>query len=281
MAVYGYSNTAGDPSPWTRRLAVSLDFATASTSPGDYDVTIPKGLDDFWQRIDASGNELRVVSWDSQTLLSYSVDNGSGGAFDRTNRLGRLRLDGVAVSGSVEAGMYLAWLYYGSTSTQGTAAVATTMASVRAGYIETARPGMRRVRYEPPGINLTRPRTVLPAKRSQEAVYIWVDVTGALSRQIQPTGGAHLYEEAFWATSQIVNSSSTDQPTMYDNTKNRWVYEMETGRTYLRVYCTGGSSGTNYTLACRVGTILPGASAFAQTITPIAGLPVRDLVLTS
>jgi hypothetical protein len=271
-----YGGAAGSSSiVWSRRVAITIDNSAASAS-GDVNVTIPKGFDDFWDVIDASGEELRVVSYDSQALLAYSVDDGAGGAFSRTNRTGRIQIDTVTLPAS--ASVVLVWLYYGSTSTQGSAAVATTITSAKSGYIELGRPSGRRYRYEPSTPNLARPRAILAPKRAQEDIYVWVDVTRALSHRTWPGNGARFHEELYFATMGI-NVSGSDASAMYSVGNNRFVFDQQTGQTWLKVFVTAGSSGDDATLIPDIRTILPGGSAAHQRLVPTAGLHVRNLAL--
>jgi hypothetical protein len=267
MAWYGASGV------WTRRAAITVVNSGPAASV-DVNITIPPDWDDFWSQIDSSGNELRVVSYDSRTLLTYDVDDGSGGAFDKTNRLGRIQIDAATVINT--SSVVLVWLYYGSTSNQGDASQAVVIASPVSGYIELGRPRGRAYTYQPPTPNLTRPNTILPPKRTTESVYVWVDVTPALQRRQTPGNTAALHEEAFYASMGVLNAAGADQTAMYDITKCRFVYHQPSGRTWFRAYVTAGSAATNYVVAPTIRTALPGSTTADQTLVPTAGLPVRD-----
>lgn len=272
MAAYGLAGV------WTRRVMITV-VCSAAVASADVDVTIPPDFDDFWDRIDSSGLELRVVSSDSRTKLSYSVDNGSGGAFDKSGRLGRIRIDAATMPNEICVAVL--WLYYGSSSTQGTGAVATVMAAPINGYVELSVPAGRRFRYEPSTPNLTRPRTVLGAKRSAEAVYVWFDLTRAISRRFTPGSGSYTHEELYYAMIEILNSVSVAQAGMTDITKCRLVWMPQDGSTWMRIYVTSGASGSNYAVVPKVYTRIPGEPSWAQALQAVAGLPVRDVVLTS
>jgi hypothetical protein len=105
--------TGAAPSVWTKRRSITLNCPSGPTL--DHDIIIPPGWDNFWETIDSSGNELRVVD-SLGVVLDYGIDNGSGGAFSKTNRLGRLRLNNTTIVNSPS--IQCAWLYYGSTSNQ-------------------------------------------------------------------------------------------------------------------------------------------------------------------
>lgn len=272
-----YAPTLATVGIWTRRVMISVDL-TAGGGAQDVDITIPKSFDDFWNLIDASGFELRVVSPNSEGLAAYSVDNGAGGAFDRANRLGRIRVD--AFSFISFAGMSVLWLYYGSSSAQGTAAVATVIAGSVAGYIELGRPPLvRRFAYAPSRPGYQRP-TSITSKTAGEIVDLWIDVSPALEfRQGLANAGIY-HEECAQVVLNVYNAALVDQPAMYDQTRIRWVFHQKTGRTWLRVSVFGGTSGSAYVVVPSVYTLRPGdaVASSAQKLHPYIALLVRDLV---
>ena len=174
---------------WRRRASISVDIAGAT--PVDVDVVIPKDWDDFWDVIDASGLELRAVWYDGQTVLSYSVDDGAGGAFDRTNRLGRIRIDGMTVPAATA--VLQVWLYYDSSSAQGTGAVATVIAAARTGYIELGSPGQYQFTHMPQTARSLKPRSILH-KTVNEQIFVWIRLDGALAKRTTPGNLATLHE---------------------------------------------------------------------------------------
>jgi hypothetical protein len=265
---------------WARRMAITLDNGNGgAVATADADVVIPKGFDDFWTRIDASGLELRVTYPDGQTIVPYSVDNGSGGAFSLTNKLGRLRLDGVQMRAAVD-GVQLMWLYYGSTSAQGTGAVATAIVGPTTGYIELGLPNLRHYPYDPPRPGYTRPMP-FTSMSSGEVVDVWVDVTKALEMRNGRGNGSTAYEEAGYLEMHVYNSVKVDQPTMYSSSNPRFVYHQRSGRTYVKLYVVGGVSGQNYNIAPNLYTAFADDSPAwtrSQKLQPNIALYVRDLV---
>lgn len=259
---------------WSKRAAISVD--NNGTSPADVDVVIPREWDDFWTTIDSSGNELRAVWYDSQTLLSYSVDNGSGGAFSKTNRNGRIRIDGMTVPAT--AGCLLIWLYYGSTSTQGSAAVATVIAASRTGSIELGRPGLYRLEHSPQTPGLTRPRVTFH-KTATEQIDVWIRYDKVLQKRVTPGNSAGVHEEPWYLTQTVESTAGADQAGMRDITPARWVWWR--GQMWAKVRVLAGTSGTNYTGTVLTRTVLPGASASNQGFETRFGLSVQDSRLTS
>src|SRR5690349_20093678 len=108
---------------WRRRALISVDIP--GTSPVDVNVTIPREWDAFWETIDSSGNNLRLVWYDGQTVLTYALDDGSGGAFSKANRLGRFQIDGMVVP--TTASMLAIWVYWDPSSNQSSGAAAVTI----------------------------------------------------------------------------------------------------------------------------------------------------------
>jgi hypothetical protein len=257
---------------WTRRAAISVDTSGGAAS-GDVDVTIPKGLDDFWGVIDASGNELRVVGPDSQTLQAYAIDNGSGGAFNATTRLGRIRLDAVTFPTLAGSTMAL-WLYYGSTSTQGSGAGATGAGSI-AGYVDYVLPSMHRFVHSAQIPQHTRPRTSIH-KRVNEEVYVNFDFSQVLQMRGLPGYKSNRYEEPWYATATVEDSGGAAQASMVDASRNRFI---QAGRNqlYYSVLVKAGTTATPYTVVADLRTRLPGASTAHQRLISSVGLYVRDV----
>lgn len=255
-------------STYTRRTALTLDSAGATA---DFDVTIPPEWDDFWTTIDSSANNLRVVWYDGKTVLNYAVDNGSGSSFDKTNRLGRIRLDGVAVPAT--AGMVLIYLYWAPTSNQSSGAVAVTMTSVRNGYIELGRPGQDRFEHRPQSTTLTRPHDIIH-KTAGEQRHLWIRYDRVLAKRPTPGNGSPQHEEPLYVTQTVEDSGGSDQATMYTLTDARWVWWR--GTLWLRATVKAGTTGTNYTAVLLVRTVVPGSTSVAQILETRIGIAVRD-----
>lgn len=262
------------PGIWTRRVAVTVDIP--GTTPVDVNVTIPKDFDDFWNTIDSSGNELRLVSYDGQTVLVYDVDNGSGGAFSKTNRLGRLQIDGMVVPAT--ASMLLVWLYYGSSTNQGDASQAVTIASARDGYIELARPGQHQMVHQPQPARSTKPRLIIH-KTANEQAFVWIRYDPALSKRYTPGNGAPDHEEPLFATIQVLDDTAADQSSMYDLTKLRWIVTNR-GEKWLRCRVKAGTSGEKYTAVVLTRLILPGQTSADQQLETRFGIDVIDSLET-
>lgn len=263
-----------------RRMSISAPN-TAGGATKDVNVVIPQDLDEFWDVIDTAGLELRVTAADGYTVLNYSVDNGSGSAFDRANRLGRIQIDGATAPGTATELLNF-WLFFHTTSTQGTAAVATTIASALTGYIERGTPSTWRTRAQVPRPGLDRPRATF-GKGSADEAFLWVDLTNQLELRRGTFAGKKFYEEPMSATYQVVDDAGAPQAGMITTAGMRWV-EAPTGkfgrRIMLRLPVKGGTDDTRYTAVATILTSVPGESGTHRTITARAGFRVRDLLET-
>lgn len=255
---------------WRRRVAISVPIA--GSTPVDVDVVIPPEWDEFWAAIDSAGNELRVVWYDSRTVLSYAVDDGAGGAFDATAREGRLRLDNVTVPAT--ASTLLLWLYFDPETTAGDGSTAVTMSTPLTGYIELGRPGQYRLAHAPNVARATKPRTIIH-KTANEQVYLWVRYDHALGKRSTPGNRAIVHEEALFATISVQDNAAADQAAMYDADQLRWVWTSR-AELWLRVLVKAGTSGTNYTAVILTRTILPGDTSARQQIETRIGIAVGN-----
>lgn len=272
-------------SAFAKRVPITI-INTAGGATPDSNTVIPVDLDAFWSVIDTSANELRVTAADGYTLLNYSVDDGSGGAFSKSSRLGRIRIDGMAAPGVANEAL-LVWLYFGTDGTQGSAAVATTITSAETGVIERGAPrdsdGGDWVEVAaPPRPGLDRPRGVF-GKGSADASDLWLEVSNLLQIRASRYAGKLLYEEPRSATYVVDDDAGSAQAGMIDLTLSRWV-EVVTGtgqrKLFLRMRVKAGSSGSQYTAVPTIVTAIPLQSGTHRTLTARAGFRVRDVLET-
>lgn len=260
-----------------RRKAITVHSAAGGGS-FDADITIPPDWDEFWDEIDSAGNELRVTRADGYTLLTYDVDNGSGGAFSLASRLGRIRIDTAGAVGTATE-TCLFWVYFDSTSTQGDASQAVTMTSVLTGYIELAAPSTYICSFEPPRAGLTAPRQSI-GKGASDDLFVWLDLSQQLSTRVTKFANRMQYEEPIQALYSVVNGAGAAQAAMITAADTRWVEVVEGNarRLFLRVRVKAGTSGTNYTLIATVTTTNPVALAILRTLIARIGIIVYDLL---
>jgi hypothetical protein len=255
---------------FTRRAWITVDLP--GTSPVDVDVAIPKDWDRFWGTIDSAGNELRPVWYDGATVLTYDVDDGSGGAFSVANRNGRIRIDGMVVP--TTAAMLAIPLYYGTTSNVGDGSSAVTITSARTGYIELGRPGQHRLAHRAQPVRSGKPRDIIQ-KTVNEQKYVWIRYDHVLGRRISPGRGGNRHEEPLYATIQVHDNAAADQSSMYTATALRWV-ETPSGQLWLRTLVKAGTNDTNYTGVVLTRTIQPGDTSATQQLETRFGISVLN-----
>lgn len=246
--------------PWGFRVPVLIDGSSLSGVAGadttnDVQFVLPDIWDLFWTTIDSNGYELRVCDSDGTTALTYQrTDAAFSGAFSKTNRDGGIQVDGVTFRyGADGAGRAkLIWLYFGLSGAANSAG-SFVAASALTGKLELGRPPdtQRVLRFapEPPGQALA---TLRVSKGASEKLYVWADVTDLLLRQASSSAKRAVYEEIV----EIFNSTETGGHRSYSGgslsgsltsiSKCRFAWIND--RMLIRVYLTGGTSGTNYTV---------------------------------
>lgn len=262
--------------PYQRRAAITV-HNSGGAGTIDVDVVIPADWDEFWDEIDASGNELRVTSGDGYTLLAYSVDNGSGGAFDKTGRNGRIRIDGASVPATADS-IVLFWLYFDTSSNQGSGAVVTTISSPLTGYVERATPSWMIYEAQPLRPGKTGPRETF-GKTVADTISVWVDFTDFLEHRRNPYAKRMMFEEPFIAVITAEDSAGANAPTLFTSSAARWVevYGVRGRRIYLRVTVTAGATATAYTIKVSVSTRVPLISSNNRVHETRFGLRVRNV----
>lgn len=262
-------------SAWRSRAAITL--YSSSDLAQDFDVVIPSQWDDFWDNIDTSGNELRVTDA-AGTALDYGIDDGSGGAFSKTNRLGRIRINNYDTPIST-SGATLAWIYYNSTSTQGSGAGSSGTGG-QTGYIELATPSGLIIGHRSPIAGNTAPPQQIH-KTAAERKALWLGYGGLLAPAFTPLRGASVNEELYYVAHDVVDTSAASVPTMVETTAIRfvWVPRGPNMGTWCRFLVVGGSSGNWYTSTLLSRTVSPtdGVSTIRNTFDTRIGVYVRDV----
>jgi hypothetical protein len=225
------------------RRSISID-ATASAAALDVQITIPTALSEFWDAIDASGNELRVTDADGKTVLSYKL-TGAVSGFDRSTRDGIIQIDDYDPA-AVCVGQV--WLYYGITGAASAAAVFVFSAS-RTGYLYPGAPiGIVSAVPQRPGD--TRPRDAV-SKMVDEVTWVWFDFHDLLQQLTTPDGEQGQWEELDEVTYAIY-LAGVAQSGMVTASSVRVI-----GGRYIQVQVSGGATGSSYTLAVQATTTFP------------------------
>ncbi len=267
---------------YRRRAAISV-VNTGGGATQDIDVVIPADWSEFWQAqtdaSDTAGVMIRVTAADGYTLVAYSVDNGSGGAWSTSARTGRIRIDGTTLPGdATELG--LLWLYYDPSTSVASAAVVTTISGALTGYIEQSSPADRVFDATAHRPGSQRPPTITTKTSVDEQIW-YVRVDHLLQSRRTRFAGRLLYEEPWAAVITAADSGGSAYTSLYDTTKMRWVEVSNRGkrRLFLAVYIKAGVSGTNYTAKLAIKTIAPAtALATRRLIEARIGVRVYDVL---
>lgn len=262
-------------SVWGKRASITI-IAPADTG-GDYDVVIPDEWDDFWTDIDSDGDELRVTDAGG-TLLDYDVDNGSGGAFSKTNRLGRIRINNysqpIGASGATQC-----FLYYNSSSTQGSAA-GTAGSGGRSGYIELAGPSGLVIGHKSPIAGNTSPPQQIH-KTAAERKAVWLGYGRLLAPAWTPLRSGPANEELYYVSHDVLDTAGSSVPTMVEASSIRFV-SIPRGPfagTWVRHLVIAGTTGNWYTSTLVGRTVSPtdGVSLIRTQVDTRVGIYVRDV----
>lgn len=259
---------------WLDRAVISIDNSAGTGGNFDVDVDIPAEWDAFWDAIDSSGDELRLTGPDGVTPWSYDVDDGSGGAFDKSSRSGRIRIEQIAGAGT--ACVQTGWLYFDSSSTQGDGSSSFSPSSPKTGHIWLGRPALHREAYQPQNPGSARPRSVIH-KSSNETVYAWWRVDHHLAKRFSEARGRILWEEPVRVIASSVDSGGSGA-SLHDVGSSRLVWHQ--GQLWVGTEVSGGTDGSSYTIIARVLTGAPDLSGTLQTLEPRTGVRVRDVLAT-
>lgn len=244
------------------RRSISVD-ATAAATASDVQITIPSALSEFWDTIDASGNELRVTDADGKTVLSYKV-TGAVSGFDRSTRDGIIQIDDYDPA-AVCVGQV--WLYYGITGASSGAAVFVFVAS-RTGYLYPGAPiGLVSAAPQRPGD--TRPRDAV-SKMVDEVIWVWFDFHDLLQQLTTPDGEQGQWEELDEITYAIY-LAGVAQAGMVSASSPRVI-----GGRYIQVQAAGGSTGSSYTIAVQATTTTPNQQT-GRTLAARCLIRVKDV----
>ncbi len=264
-------------SDYQKRASISVPN-TAGSGTIDVDTTIPPEWDEFWNAIDTAGDAVRITSADGVTLVAYDVDKPGGGAFSRSTRAGRLRIDGATVPAVANSTAQF-FVYFDPESTVADGSSAVTMSSILDGYIELGRPSARQlaVQGQPPG--LTRPQALL-GKGAGATEHYWLDVGPVLEVYRRPSEGHVAYEEIGAVKVVVYTDAGATGTSMEDHTGTRFV-EIPDGRRrrmFVRIRLTAGTSPNRYTAEVQVQTRTPASTTTHRTIVHRTGLVVYDVL---
>jgi len=248
---------------WTKRADITIDNSAGTTASHNVEVSIPSQWDDFWDTIDASGNELRVTGSDGHNLTTYDRTG-----FNRTNRTGTIRIGAYSMTAS---NMHRVCLYWGSSATAGSAAGSPSTGSAKTGYVGVDM--KRRVLVAiPEDAGVTVPRLSI-SKGTADELDVVIDYGALMSARLAPHAGRLLAEEVERITLQVLDSSAADTTSMYDLAKCRFIGTAN--QSFLSLRIKAGTNAANYTA---VVTMTTSGTGTPNTILFRFGIQVNNVV---
>lgn len=266
---------------WSYRVPIAVDNTTpAATS--DVQAPIPADWDHFWDAIDASGNEIRVTQADGFTPVGYQW--ASTPAFSKTNTTGLLEIDNLTCDGT-NAGMCVAWLYYGNSGASDGSSSFTASTPVD-GFIQANRPGAFSLIAQPVRPGVPQP-PVRFQKTTSERIVLWINVSRLLERRTTESAGHLEWEEVKLVSYLVQDSGGTDDSgTMAEAAETRFV-EVPSGRDrgfWIGMIAKAGTED-NYSIQPTIRTVAPeidiSGTAMVlgnyRILSPRAYLTVKDI----
>tara|TARA_R100001594_G_scaffold137595_1_gene180775 strand:- start:119 stop:874 length:756 start_codon:yes stop_codon:yes gene_type:complete len=226
---------------WRFRIPVAVDNV-GGASTIDVGIAIPGHIDEFWDNVLATGNDIRVTGSDGKTKLTYKLDS-----WDHAARSGNVHVDGW--SPNSDDATVQAFLYWGKAGASSEAGSFTVSSAKTGSIIQTQPRGyVLQAKREAPGT--TKPSSVIH-KTSTEKLNVFVCLSPALALSAGLANGSNLGEEVESVAYRITDSG-TPQAGMIDQSKTRLV---EDGLDrYARVRVKAGSANSDYTLELTLET---------------------------
>ncbi len=230
---------------WQYRAQIAVDNSTAPVATPDVTIVVAPDYDLFWDKILASGDDIRVTEADGETLTAYSLSG-----FNYANKTLTLEVD--AAQAEAVAGVYSLFLYWGNANAAD-ASSATTIASPKTGRIDQGQPANPQFLFRPIRAGGSVPENTW-SKGVLEELDIWWNIGEVLRSRRNSSAGRNLYEEVF-SVVVGVQQASISQPSMFEQGSSR-IIDVE-GQTWVAARVLGGTSGDQYTVNCRVKTFIP------------------------
>ena len=244
-------------SSWKRRAAITVNNHSGANTI-DIEVSVPSTYAQFWDEIQADGDDVRVTLADGVTLATYKIDS-----FNYSNKVVNVHVDNVAAS-SADAAVVL-WLYWNNASAASAVSTFTT-SSAKTGYLEMGVPGTGShpvipCRGESPGATVPRYQV---GKQAAEDLHLWFNLSGVLNKRGARFQGSQLLEEIDYFTYTQSTGGGAVNATI-DTAEHRLVHPH-----FVRVTSKAGASGTNY-----VGKLTV-ATTEGRLINCLVGVLVQD-----
>jgi hypothetical protein len=262
-----YKDYANPSQTWSHSADITVDN-TGAGGAGAQDITvaIPSDWDEFWNHVDAQGDDVRVCDADGQTLLTFDLDG-----FNATTRAGSIEIDGAVLPA---AKMCRLTLYWGNSS----AAAATTSfvpASAKTGYIELGGRVGPTVQTSPEIPGQARPRGKI-AKTPSEILFLTFDFDEELQRRRTAFHGSMRHEEIDYVEIQVLNTNgSANDSGMYTEASIRFV---KPGRVIVEV--KAGTTATEYLVEVTAITTFRADTTRSRKLVRRQQLRVRNVTVT-
>lgn len=243
---------------WSHRTAILVDKLTAGVATVDVTATIPTDLEEFWDNVLASGNDVRVTDADGRTLEVYDLAAG----FDTATRTGVVEVQ--AVLPPIADSMMVLWLYYGN-SGAADARTAFAPAAARTGYIYSGMPVAPIFKASGEEARATAPRQQI-AVTPYEGGMPWFDVTPRLTPRYEPYEGRRLNEEISYVIQKFWSNAGADQGAYYQEAQMR-IYD----QGHVRCHFAPIPANSDWAISLQVGTTL------GRVVNPWVKVRCRDL----
>ncbi len=231
---------------YSHRALISVDNVGGSAGTHDITCAVPFSWDEFWDTIQADGDDIRIYDANGETALSYEW-----AGFSYANRTGTIEIDDYAGPGE---GTYAVWLYYGyDAATDGSSVISP--ASAKTGNIVLTDPtkATNRVLGRKENADDEKPRNSM-GKSDGTTEFVYIDITDYLEQRADPHNARSGLAGVDYVQWQVL-AGDADQAGLYTEGSTRLLEHDK--RTWARVEIKAGTDGTDYTGSLLVYTIDP------------------------
>jgi len=231
---------------YSHRMPIGVDNVGGSAGTHDITVAVPFSWDEFWNTIQADGDDIRLYDANGESALTYEW-----AGFSYANKTGTIEIDDYAGPGE---GFYVVWLYYGNASATDASTVISP-ASAKTGYITLTDPvkSSNRIIAQKENPDDAKPRQVL-SKQDSTTEFVWIDVTDMLEERCDPYNKRRFLAGVDFVQFQVLQADS-DAAALYTEGNTR-VTECN-NRFWVRVEVKAGTTANDYTGSLLINTIDP------------------------
>lgn len=229
---------------YSHRQYVSITTGTSTGTSDDIEITLQSDFCEFWDIVQSTGYDIRITLSDGFTVIDHYR-----ASWTYASKTGTIQINtGSPLSLSQTKAIFI---YWGNSGASDASSSFTPSANLWEGLIYR---GNIYKNYYPfqSNTNASDKVEIEVTKTSNEAIYVWFDVTDTIPELeviyegTKRMGGVHL---AFFTESTATFSDTSEI-----------LYTERAGRHYVGIYCgAAGSSGTTYTFKMQL-TIRPDQS---------------------